>query len=41
MMEEAVDVIMTSEVGNDQAGQRHEQDHSGMMARDHAAHKTP
>jgi len=41
MMEQAVDVMMTSEVGDDQAGRRHEQDRSDMVARDHAAHKTP
>jgi len=40
MMEQAVDV-MTSEVGDDQAGQRHEQDRSDMAARDHAADETP
>jgi len=38
MMEQAVDVMMTSEVGDDRTGRRHEQDHSGMVARDHAAH---
>jgi len=38
MMEQAVDVMMTSEVGDDRAGRRHEQDHSGTVARDHAAH---
>jgi len=38
MVEQAVDVMMMSEVGDDQTGRRHEQDHSGMMARDHAAH---
>jgi len=37
MIEQAVDMMMTSEVGDNQAGQRHEQDRSGMMARDHAA----
>ena len=36
MVEQAVDVMMTSEVGDDRAGRRHEQDHSGTMARDHA-----
>jgi len=40
-MEQAVDVMMTSEVGDDQARRRHKQDHSGMVARDHAAHETP
>jgi len=30
--EHAVDVIMTSEVSDDQAGWRHEQDRSGMVA---------
>jgi len=30
-MEQTVDVMMTSEVGNDQAGQRHKQDRSGMV----------
>jgi len=38
MVEQAVDVMMTSEVGDDRAGRRHEQDHSGAVARDHAAH---
>jgi len=32
MMEQAVDVMMRSEVGDDQAGRRHEQDRSGMVA---------
>jgi len=41
MVEQAVDVMMTSEVGDDQAGRRHEQDHSDMVARDHAAHEMP
>jgi len=41
MMEQAADVMTTSEVGDDQAGQRHEQDHSGMVMRDQAAHETP
>jgi len=41
MMEQAVDVMMTSKVGDDQAGRRHEQDRSRMVARDHAAHETP
>jgi len=41
MMEQAVDVIMTSEVSDDQAGRRHEQDRWGMVAWDHAAHETP
>jgi len=40
MMEQAVDVMM-SEVSDDQAGRRHERYHSGMVARDHAAHETP
>jgi len=40
MMEQAVDVMMTSEVGDDQTGQRHEQDRSGMVSRDKAAHET-
>jgi len=31
MIEQAVDVMMTSEVGNDQACRRHEQDRSGMV----------
>jgi len=35
-VEQAVDVMMTSEVGDDRAGRRHEQDHSGTVARDHA-----
>ena len=39
MVEQAVDVMMTSEVGDDRTGRQHEQDHSGMMARDHAAHE--
>jgi len=41
-MEQAVDVMTTSEVGDDQdqAGRRHEQDCSGMVAQDHAAHET-
>jgi len=41
MVEQAVDVMMTSEVGDDRAGRRHEQDHSGrpLVARDHAAHE--
>jgi len=41
MMEQTVDVMITSKVGDDQAGRRHEQDRSGMVARDHAAHETP
>jgi len=41
MMEQAVDVMITSAVSYDQAGRRHEQDRSGMVARDHAAHETP
>jgi len=41
MIEQAVDVMMTSEVGDDQAGRLHEQNRSGMVARDHAAHETP
>jgi len=32
MMEQAVDVMTTSKVGNDQPGQQHEQDRSGMAA---------
>jgi len=40
MVEQAVDVMMTSEVGDDRAGRRHEQHHSGTVARDHAAHMT-
>ena len=40
MVEQAVDVMMTSEVGFDRAGRRHEQ-HSGTVARDHAAHEMP
>jgi len=32
-----VDVMMTSEVGDDRAGRRHEQDQSGTVARDDAA----
>jgi len=39
VVEQAVDVMMTSEVGDDRAGRRHEQDHSDMVARDHAAHE--
>jgi len=41
MMEQAVDAMMTSEVGDDRTGRWHEQHHSGMMARDHAAHEVP
>jgi len=41
MMEQAVDAMMTSEVGDDQAGRRHEQNRSGMVARDHATDETP
>jgi len=41
MVEQAVDVMMTSEVGDDRAGRRHEQDRSGLEARDHAAHEMP
>jgi len=41
MMEQAVDVMITSEVGDDQACRRYENDRSGMVARDHAAHETP
>jgi len=41
MMEQAVDVMKTSKVGDDQAGQRHEQARSCMVERDHAAHETP
>jgi len=41
MVEQAVDVMMTSEVGFDRAGRRHEQHHSGTVARDHAAHEMP
>jgi len=41
MVEQAVDVMMTSEVVDDRAGRRHEQDHSGTVARDHAAHEMP
>jgi len=41
MMEQAVDVMMTSEVGDDQAGWRHEQDRSGMVAPGHVAHEMP
>jgi len=41
MTEHAVDVMMTSEVGDAQAGRRHEQDRSGMVARNHAAQETP
>jgi len=37
LVEQSVDVMMTSEVGDDRAGRRHEQDHSGTVARDHAA----
>ena len=36
-MEQAIDVMTTSEVGDDRTGRRHEQHHSGnMVARDHA-----
>jgi len=41
MVEQAVDVMMTSEVGDDRAGRPHEQGHSGAVARDHAAHEMP
>ena len=41
MVEQAVDVMMTSEVGDDRAGRRHEQDHSGAVAWDHAAQEMP
>jgi len=37
MVEQAVDLMMTSEVGDYRAGRRHEQGHSGAVARDHAA----
>jgi len=40
-MEQAVDVMITNEVGDDQAGRRHGQDRSGMVARDHAADEKP
>jgi len=32
MMEQAVDVMITKKVGDDQAGRRHKQDRSGMVA---------
>jgi len=38
MVEQAAYVKMTSEVGDDRTGRRHEQDRSALMARDHAAH---
>jgi len=38
MMEQTVDVMMTSEVGDDWAGWRHEQDRSGMVARETMQH---
>jgi len=38
LMGKAVDVIMTSEVSDDQAGRRREPDRSGMVARDHMQH---
>jgi len=41
MVEQTVEVMMTSEVGDDRAGRRHEQDHSGTVARDHAAREMP
>jgi len=41
MVEQAYDMMMTSEVRDDRTGRRHEQDHSGMVARDHAAHEMP
>jgi len=41
MVERSVDVMMASEVGDDRAGRRHEQDHSGTVARDHAAYEMP
>jgi len=41
VVEQAVDVMITSEVGDDRAVRRHEQDHSGTVARDHAADEMP
>jgi len=41
MVEQAVDVMATSEIGDDRARRRHEQDHSGTVAQDHAAHEMP
>jgi len=41
MVEQAVDVMTTSEVGDVRAGRRHEQDQSGMVARYDAAHEMP
>ena len=41
MVEQSVDVMMMSEGGDDRAGWRHEQDHWGTVARDHAAHDMP
>jgi len=35
---EAVDVMMTSEVGDDQVGRRHEQDRSGLVVRKTTQH---
>jgi len=32
MMKQAVDEMMTSDVGGNQAGRQHEQDRSGMVA---------
>jgi len=40
MMGQAVDVMMTSKVCDDQTGRRHEQDRWGMLERDHAAPET-
>jgi len=40
-MGQAADVMMMSGVRNDQACRRQEQDHSGMVVQDHAAHETP
>ena len=38
MMEQAVDVMMTSEVGDDRAGRRHEQDHIRVLWRETMHH---
>jgi len=38
MMEQAVDVMMMSEVGEDQAGRRHKQDHLYLVTQDTKCH---
>jgi len=37
----SIDVVMTREVGDNQAGRRHEQDRSRLAARDHAECEMP